>query len=66
MIIDTKYHDRIIDILHNMSLENKGFKKFFRRFYIHHEPLRNDAYNLLKEMKTLKFRPITTKYIGEK
>lgn len=48
---------RAINILNNMRLENR--KKYwadflFGRWLINHEPLRNDAHNLLREVE---FKP---------
>lgn len=40
---------RATDILANMAQENTGWWAWFNRWPIHHEPLRTDAQNLLKE-----------------
>lgn len=42
--------DRIKTVLENLSLENKGWKRFFKRWKISDEPLRNDARELLKHI----------------
>lgn len=64
--LDRHYHERMIYILKCMAIENTGWRGFFRRWYYSHEPLRNDAANLLREMK---YRPIlryNTRLVGEK
>lgn len=43
-------HSRPLAILHNMSLERTGWRKFFSRWLISDEPLRNDAARLLREI----------------
>ena len=46
---DAQFARRAELILHNMALERTGRGRWFRRWLISHEPLRNDAANLLRE-----------------
>lgn len=46
---DAQFARRAEHILHNMALERTGWARFFSRWFISHEPLRNDAANLLRE-----------------
>lgn len=48
---------RALNILSNMTLENKGWKKLFRRWYISDEPLRHDAARLLNDVGWKTFTP---------
>ena len=47
---DREFANRSAQILQNMALERKGYwRQFFGRWHISHEPLRNDAANLLRQ-----------------
>ena len=64
---DEQFIKRASLILHHMALEREGFwAGLFRRWCIHHEPLRHDASYLLREYG---YRPLMekgTRYVGEK
>lgn len=62
---DREFLERASTILHHMALERVGFwRSLFRRWHIHHEPLRNDAANLLKERGVTRLMPKGTEYVG--
>ena len=46
---DERFANRAALILHQMALERRGWRGFFRRWHISDEPLRHDAANLLRE-----------------
>lgn len=48
--LTTSNYIRALELLHRMSLEQRGWKAFFRRWRYPHEPLRNDAANLVSEI----------------
>ena len=57
--------ERALNILHNMALERKGWRGFLNRWVFHHEPLRNDAANLLREAGGYRMpMPINSDYVG--
>jgi hypothetical protein len=62
---DKEFAERAALILHNMALENMGWRGWFRRWYMSDEPLRNDAANLLIASGWQFMRPVTTRYVGE-
>lgn len=62
---DRQFAERAMLILHNMALENMGWRSFFRRWVNHHEPLRNDAANLLREKGFLPILEMNTQYVGD-
>lgn len=62
---DKKFIDRAALILHNMTLERRGWRGFFRRWYISDEPLRNDAANLLREAGFEMQTPLNCRRVGE-
>ena len=62
---EREFAERAALILHHMALENKGWRGWFRRWYISDEPLRNDAANLLREMRWSFIMPNTTRYVGD-
>jgi hypothetical protein len=67
---DTVILDRALAILHRMATENTGWRSFFRRWYYSDEPLRNDAANLLNELRLHGEgfeipRPLNTRILGE-
>ena len=41
------YEDAVVTLLENLTKENKGWRRFFRRWAISDEPLRNDAATLV-------------------
>lgn len=62
---DKEFSERAAMILHNMALERTGFwRRFFRRWHISHEPLRNDAASLLSEKGIMYRCPENTDYVG--
>ena len=62
---DREFAERAARILHNMALENTGGRSFFRRWTIHHEPLRNDAANLLRARGFNALMEDGTQYVGD-
>ncbi len=52
-------------ILHHMALERKRRQWLFGRWKISHEPLRNDAANLLRESGWRGLMPEGTQYVGD-
>lgn len=56
--------DRALMILFNMSIENTGWRAFFRRWWIKDELLRNDAGQLIREIGYLKRQPFNTRIVG--
>lgn len=63
---DREFMNRAAVILHNMSLERAGFwASFFRRWHINHEPLRNDAANLLNEAGLELLTPNGCRRVGD-
>jgi hypothetical protein len=62
---DKEFAERAALILHNMALENMGWRMWFKRWYISDEPLRNDAANLMIQSGWAFKRPIHTRYVGE-
>ena len=61
---DDQFRDRALNILHNMAIERKGWRGFLQRWYFHHEPLRNDAANLLREYGQARVLPLYCGYVG--
>lgn len=61
---DSVVLDRALGILYRLSLENTGWRSFFRRWHYSDEPLRNDAANLVRECGYVEKRPINTKSIA--
>ena len=55
-----------LGILHNMALERDAsyFRRWFRRWYIADEPLRNDAARFLMRIGYERKLPPGTKYVG--
>jgi len=50
---------RAITILHNMALERRSpWRRFFSRWYISDEPLRNDAARFIKDLGVQRLTPI--------
>ena len=47
---------RLMLLLENLTLENTGWWRFFRRWQISDEPLRNDAKNILEQLKELQLQ----------
>lgn len=62
---DREFIEHASIILHNMALENIGWRSFFRRWVISHEPLRNDAANLLRAYSLQRPMPEGTSYVGD-
>ena len=62
---DGQFIDRAASILHNMALERRGWRGFFRRWDISDEPLRNDAANLLREAGFEMRTPINCRRVGD-
>lgn len=58
--------ERALGILHRMATENTGWRNFFRRWCYSHEPLRNDASNLVRECGFEMLMPIDTRLVGDK
>ena len=58
-----KDFDTACNILHNMALEYEKpwWKRVFKRWHIHHEPLRHDAANFLRRIKYERMRPLNTR-----
>ena len=63
---DREFRTRAQVILHFLALERRGWKHllFGRRWFIHHEPLRNDAARLLRQAGYEAPRPRGTRYVG--
>jgi hypothetical protein len=55
---------RALCILHNMAVERTGWRSFFRRWWINHEPLRNDAANLIREVGFAAMMPNNSRLVG--
>lgn len=55
---------RVLHVLHSMAVERTGWRGFFRRWHISHEPLRNDAANLVREIGYGEFLPYNTRLVG--
>lgn len=62
---DQEFSERAMAILHNMALERKGWRGFFRRWHISDEPLRNDAASLLRERGCSFLMPKDTRWVGD-
>lgn len=58
---ECQFIERAQRILFHMALENTGWRKFFRRWYISDEPLRNDAARLIHDWGYLQMQPNTTR-----
>jgi len=43
----------VITLLENMVRENRGWRRFFNRWQINHEPLRADAKNILQFIRRI-------------
>jgi hypothetical protein len=57
---------RVLWLLHRMSLERTGWRGVLCRWYYSAEPLRNDAARLLDEIGTEYPRPFHTRRVGAK
>lgn len=57
--------ERALSILHNMALENTGWRSWFRRWTVASEPLRNDAANLIRDVGYSQMRPPTSRLVGD-
>ena len=67
LMTDAQFAQRAERILHNMALERTGRGRWFRRWFISHEPLRNDAANLLRESNRGGFlMPNGTQLVGDR
>jgi len=64
-MFDKQFRRRAERILHNMALENTGWRRFLGRWNVNHEPLRNDAGNLLREAGYSQPMRIGTRLVGE-
>lgn len=62
---DREFADRACVILSNMCMEQTGWRSFFRRWPIHHEPLRNDAGRLLKQYGYIPIMRIGTRNVAD-
>ena len=51
-------------VLHNLALERIGWRRYFSRWYISDEPLRNDAARILRAVGYKAMFPVGTKYVG--
>jgi hypothetical protein len=56
--------ERALAILHSMAVERTGWRAFFGRWWIDHEPLRNDAANLIREIGYLQKMPEDCQLVG--
>ena len=61
---DREFRECAERILWNLALERTGWHRFFRRWYISSEPLRNDASRLLQDAGVQRLRPLHTKLVG--
>ena len=61
---EARYH-RALRILEHMALERTGWRSFFRRWHINHEPLRHDAANLVREAGGGLLLPNGTHLVGD-
>ena len=57
--------ERALRILHNMAVERTGWRSFFCRWWINHEPLRNDAANLIREVGYRQVMPMNCCLVGD-
>lgn len=48
--------ERISTVLENLATENTGWRRYFRRWKISHEPLRTDAANILRDLHWMESR----------
>lgn len=48
--VPESYLDRVKNLLENLATEQTGWRRFLSRWKVSHEPLRNDAANMLKEL----------------
>lgn len=63
---EQQYIHRATVILHNLSLERRGFwRQLFRRWHISDEPLRHDAANLLRERGVSLLTPKDCQRVGD-
>lgn len=67
MMMTWAQQSRALNILHNMALVHKRplWAFWTPRFYIHHEPLRHDAGNLVRELNYQQAIPLDVTYIWE-
>ena len=56
---------RALGILFRLSLERTGWRGWLRRWYYDHEPLRNDAANLVREAGYQELQPLNTRRVGD-
>jgi hypothetical protein len=58
--------DRALENLARMATERVGFRSLiFGRWYYSHEPLRNDAANLLRSIGISHMMPVNTRLVGD-
>lgn len=57
-------YQRALGILRRMGLEQTGWRGWIRRWYYGHEPLRNDAANLVREAGYYEPQPYNTRLVG--
>lgn len=62
---DKEFALRAAIILHNMALENTGWRGLLRRWCVSDEPLRNDAANLLRASGRVHLMSEWTQYVGD-
>jgi hypothetical protein len=63
--MNSEQQQRALSILHNMAVERTGWRAFFRRWWIGDEPLRNDAANLIREIRYRQRMPIGCRLVGD-
>ncbi len=54
--IDPKTALCVVTLLENLTKENKGWRRWLSRWTISHEPLRNDAKNILELIKRIEMK----------
>jgi hypothetical protein len=62
---DFEFANRAAVILHELSLERKGWRQLLKRWYVSDEPLRNDAANLLRERGWVMLMPDGFQRVGD-
>jgi len=55
----------MVYLLQMLATENTGWKSFFRRWYYQHEPLRNSAADLLREIGATPILRNGTRLVGD-